>query len=157
MIACQGAHWPDSDILEDANLKVMRSPIYENMFKQVAAGRCDYFPRGVHEGGAEIASRSNAYPSLVWYKELALYYPFPMYFFVSQDNTTLHRRIKEGLETAIDDGTFDHYMQTHPITAHLFPLQQWNKIRTIIISNEQLPQDTPIQDLRYWFQPSYQY
>jgi hypothetical protein len=156
MIACQGAHWPDSDVLEDAKLAVMRNPIYENMFKQVEAGRCDYFPRGVHEGKAEVASRSNAYPSLIWYKELALYYPFPMYFFVSPDNPSLHRRLKEGLEIAINDGSFDHFMQKHPITAHLFPLQQWQNIKTIVIKNQQLPKDTPVHDLRYWFQPSHQ-
>ena len=153
MVACQGAHWPDSDVLEDAGLKVMRNPIYENMFKQVAAGRCDYFPRGVHEGRAEVAARAQAYPSLIWYQELALYYPFPMYFFVAPANSALHQRIREGLEIVVADGSFDRYMKQDSTTAHLFPLQKWMKIKTIIIKNQQLSADTPVHDLRYWVQP----
>ena len=153
MVACQGAHWPDSDVLEGAGLKVMRNPIYENMFKQVAAGRCDYFPRGVHEGRAEVAARAQAYPSLIWYQGLTLYYPFPMYFFVSSDNSVLHRRITQGLKKAVADGSFERYMQQDPTTAHLFPLQKWLKIKTIVIKNQQLSEDTPVHDLRYWMQP----
>jgi len=153
MVACQGAHWPDSDVLEDAGLQVMRNPIYENMFKQVAAGRCDYFPRGVHEGKAEVAARAQAYPSLIWYQDMAVYYPFPMYFFVAPDNSVLHLRIREGLETAVADGSFNRYMQRDATTAHLFPLQKWLKIKTIIIKNHQLAEDTPVRDLRYWVQP----
>ncbi|EPJ55387.1 MAG: hypothetical protein OFPI_04070 [Osedax symbiont Rs2] len=153
MVACQGAHWPDSDVLEGAGLKVMRNPIYENMFKQVAAGRCDYFPRGVHEGKAEVAARAQAYPSLIWYQDLTLYYPFPMYFFVSASNPILQQRITLGLEAAVADGSFERYMQQDSTTAHLFPLQKWLKIKTIVIKNQQLSADTPIRDLRYWVQP----
>ncbi len=31
---CQGAHWPDTDIMLAAGLNVMPNPVYENMFRQ---------------------------------------------------------------------------------------------------------------------------
>ena len=54
--ACQGMHWPDSDILEQAGFKVMRAVKFESMYEMLLAGRCDYFPRSVAEGYAEVES-----------------------------------------------------------------------------------------------------
>jgi ABC-type amino acid transport substrate-binding protein len=149
--ACQGAHWPDSDVLEQAGLSVIRNPVYEDMFKQLSAKRCDYFPRGIHEGKAEVASRKNIYPDLVWYENIILNYPFAMYFFVSKQRSDLKQRIEEGLQLIIADGSFKQYMQSHPITASLFPLKQWLAIPRLSIINHQLPLNTPINDRRYWF------
>jgi hypothetical protein len=151
-VACQGAHWPDSDILEQAGLKVIKNPIYEGIFKQLSAGRCDYFPRGVHEGKSEVLARQSEYPNLKWYSELILYYPFPMYFFVSKDNYSLKLRIEKGLKMAVDDGSFEQFMRSHSVTAGLFPLSQWLEVRTIEIDNIQLPKNTERQDSRYWLQ-----
>jgi len=80
LVACQGTHWPDTQILHDADLPVLSSPVYENLFLQVNFGRCDYFPRGIHEGAAELAQRKKIYKDLIIYNDLILHYPFTIYF-----------------------------------------------------------------------------
>ena len=148
--ACQGAHWPDSDILENAGLQVIRNPIFDNIFKQLNAGRCDYFPRGVSEGGAEVAVLRTRYPNFIWYQRLILYYPFAMYFFVSPDREDLQQRIRLGLEMAIADGSFVRFMRNHKVSANLFPLSKWSNHKKIIIENHLMPADTPYQNTKYW-------
>jgi len=152
--ACQGRHWPDSDILESAGINVRRGPIYELMFGQLAAGRCDFFPRGIHEGGPEFIARREKYPNLRLFTDTIVYYPFPMYFFVRKGNVELAKRLEMGLERAIDSGEFDQLLEKHPITSKLFPLSQWGEKNIIEISNPLLPKDTPITNSRYWIRPN---
>lgn len=151
--ACQGAHWPDSDILEAGGLKVLRSPVYESMFRQVESKRCHYFPRGVHEIAVEIASRAEAYPQLMHYQGLLLYYPFPMYFFVSPNRPKLKQRIELGLKRLIERGDFDHHLRSHSTTKHLFPLTRWINVPTFVLDNPLLPYATNVTDPVYWIQP----
>lgn len=151
--ACQGRHWPDSDILENAGIDVRRGPIYELMFGQLAAGRCDFFPRGIHEGGPELTARRDKYPNLRLFSDTIVYYPFPMYFFVRKGNIDLAERLELGLERAIDSGEFDLLLEKHPITSKLFPLTQWGEKNIIAIRNPLLPRDTPITNSRYWVRP----
>ena len=80
-IACQGRHWPDTNILKNSNLNVTTSTRYESLFKMLSAKRCDYFPRGFHEGQAEIAQRRELYQDLVLYQRIILQYPFTVYAF----------------------------------------------------------------------------
>lgn len=150
---CQGAHWPDSDILEAAGLNVMRNPVYESMFLQVNKGRCHYYLRGIHEGLAEIEAAAKRYPDLVLYRDLIVYYPFPMYFFVSPKRKELFNRLTEGLKQAVADGSFELHMRRHPVTAHLFPIENWIHTPTVKIENPLLPKDTQINDPRYWILP----
>lgn len=153
LVACQGMHWPDSDILEAGGISVTRNAIYEGMFKQVSSGRCDYFPRGVHEGVAEVNARKEKYPNLIFYNELIIHYPFPMYFFVTPGKTKLAAHIENGLIAAIGDRSFDDYIRQHPTTAHLFPLTQWINATTFLLKNPQLSNDTPIHNTKLWILP----
>lgn len=151
--ACQGEHWPDSDILEAAGIPVRRGPIYELMFRQLDAGRCDYFPRGLHEGVGEMEARKQKFPEMMIYPDLIIYYPFPMYFFVNRANIRLAQRLELGLNRIIDKGMFDHHLRTHRVTRHLFPLEKWREKSVIILDNPLLPSDTQMRDQRYWILP----
>ena len=84
LIACQGQHWPDSDILEDNQFQVARVVRFDSMFKMLNQGRCDYFPRSIFEGYAELLSAQQLYPDLMMFDEVILQYDFPMYYFVNQ-------------------------------------------------------------------------
>lgn len=151
--ACQGLGWADSPILQHAGLKVLTSPDYENLFKQINAGRCDYFPRGVHEGQPELAKRASLYPDLIIYPHLMLHYPLTVYFFTNKQNEALAQWIEQGLELMIDDGELLTHMQQHPLTAHVFPLTQYRVRRWFELSNPSLSPQTRPQDRRYWFVP----
>lgn len=153
LVACQVTHWPDTQILEAAGLRVWDSAVYENLFRQVSAKRCDYFPRGYHEGIAELDQRRHAYPNLVRYESLLLRYPFAVYFFVPQDNEALAQWIEQGLEKMIDDGELLFHMQHHPLTAKIFPLGRDTNVRRIDIPNPLMAKNTDYKNSRYWFQP----
>ena len=153
LTACQGAFWPDVGIMRSSGLKVEEAPVYENIFKQLVAKRCDYFPRGLHEGVIELEKRRSLYPELVRYNKLMLHYPFAVYFFTRKENEALALWIEQGLEQMIDDGELLAHMQQQELTRHVFPLQHHNSDPWISIKNPLLSPDTPVNNSRYWFQP----
>jgi len=154
LTACQGLSWPDTNILQQAGLKVLTSPVYENLFKQVNAGRCDYFPRGLHEGQTELRERAALYPDLIRYPNMMLHYPFAIYFFTSKQNEALAQWIEQGLALMIDHGELLAHMQQHPLTAHVFPLTQFKIEHWLELPNPGLSPDTDYTDRRYWFVPA---
>lgn len=153
LTACQGAFWPDIEIMRHSGLKVEEAPVYENIFKQMVAKRCDYFPRGLHEGVIELEKRQALYPELVRYDKLMLQYPFAVYFFTRKENEALALWIEQGLEQMIDDGELLEHMQQQELTRHVFPLQHKSTDQWISIKNPLLSPDTPVNNSRYWFQP----
>ncbi len=152
LTACQDAHWVDVGIFRDAKLPLVTSINYESLFKQVVAGRCDYFPRGFHEAQVEMAKRAASYPALMVYKPLILHYPFAAYFFVHKDNKALAQWLQEGLEKMIDDGELLAYMKQHEHTRDAFPLEGFSSKRLLVIPNNYLPDFSNENDVRYWFQ-----
>ena len=148
--ACQGTHWPDTKILEDAGIKVVKNTRYEAMFLQVQYDRCDYFPRGVHEAYSEIQVRKDKYKDLMLYDKLIIYYPFPMYFFVAKENKLLAQRVKQGLLHMINNGSFDEFMKENKITNHLFPLEKWINSKMFELNNLYLSKDTNFKDKMLW-------
>lgn len=153
LIACQGAQWPDTDILQHAGLSLITNARYDGLFKQLIAKRCQLFPRGVAEASAEFNASRETYPELRLYQDLIIHYPFAMYFFVSQTRPLLALALTQGLEAAIDDGSFDDHMKSHAATRHLFPLKRWLNARYIKLENPLLPEDTNSLNPRYWIQP----
>lgn len=154
-LGCQGLNWPDVRIMRTASLRVTEVALFEGLFQQVVAKRCDYFPRGYFEAESELNHRRQTYPDLQQQQSLVLHYPFTVYFFVKSDNEELAQWIEDGLEKMIDSGELLKYMMSHPLTAHVFPLNKTDAPRHIIyIPNPFLPVDTDFSNPRYWFQPA---
>lgn len=151
--ACQGLDWPDNPILRQAGLPVQTAPVFENLFKQLQAGRCDYFPRGIFEGRPELLSRAKAYPDLEQYHGFILHYPFAIYFFTGKQHEALAQWIEQGLERMIDDGELLLHMHRHPLTAHVFPLSQFQPTLWLQLANPDVPASHS-QNARYFFQPA---
>lgn len=152
--ACQEAHWVDANIFRDAQLPMVTSVNFENLYKQLAAGRCDYFPRGYHEARIELARRKDRYPDLMVYEPLILHYPFAAYFFVHKDNKVLAQWLQDGLEAMIDDGELLTFMMRHEHTRSAFPLGGAAPKRMLEIPNHYLPDFSNDTNIRYWFQAS---
>lgn len=152
--ACQGAQWGDTEILRAAQLPLVTSVNYESLFKQLAAGRCDYFPRGIHQGKVELAKRAAAYPDLVVYEPLILHYSFATYFYLHPKNKVLAQWLQDGLEKMIDDGELITYMQQQEHTSRAFPLRVVGTRRLLALPNDNLPAFSDEKNPRYWFQPS---
>jgi len=150
LIACQGAHWPDSDILEFNQYKVMRVPRFDLMFKMVNQKRCDYFPRAIFEGYAELKAAQEQYPNLIMFDEVILHYNFPMYFFVNKQNPKLAEQIHYGLQQALNDGSIKEMFRKDITMEYLFPLNKWQSKQFYNLKNPYLPELTPINDPLLW-------
>lgn len=135
LIACQGLHWPDADVLEHAGLPVARVGHFDAMIQMVALKRCDYLPLSIFEGKAELAIVKDSFPSLVFYEDLIIKYPLNMHFFVKSNNKELAKRLSLGLERLFHSGKFDNYMKEHSLTKHAFPLSKFQKSRVIMLEN----------------------
>jgi len=148
--ACQGQHWPDSDILEENGFKVARIARFDLMFKMLNVKRCDYFPRAIFEGYSELATAREQYPDLMMFDEVILHYPFPLYFFIHKNNQALADQIEFGLQQAIMDGSLMAMMKSHTLSKDLFPLSKWKKRVYLHLMNNDLPTQTPLDNGKYW-------
>lgn len=148
-LAGQGHDWPDTAILRANGLQVGTSSGYDALFRMLAAGRIDYFPRSILEIDAEMAS--GRYPELAIAPDLMLQYPAAAYLFVSPTRPDLAAELKAGLEAAVADGSFQrlHREQYGPvIKAHPIAVD-----RVIKLSNPLLPPETPVNRRELWIQP----
>ena len=143
-----GSHWADLPLLQYNGFQVMATPRYESLFAMLARGRFDAFPRGVNEAWQELAEQQGTFPDLRVEPTLALYYPWPVYFFVRRDNQPLADRLHRGLMRAQADGSLQRLFMEH----HGNLLQQANlaKRRLLLLSNPGLPPGTPKADTSWW-------
>ena len=146
----QGATWVDTEILRSQGLRVEIGH-YEGLFKMLAAGRFDLFPRGVNEIFTEFTARQLEAPALAIEDSLALHYPMPYYFFFNRRNAALARRVESGLQTMLRDGSFEqHFWTFHGPAVRRARLSERRLIR---LANPYLPPLTPMQQLPLWFNP----
>jgi len=101
-----GSQWGDVPILRANKVKFKGFPRYETIFEMLDAGEVDYFPRGINEAWIEYDKFKDQYPNIMVEENLALYYPFLRYYFVTPGKTELAERIEKGLKIAEMDGTF---------------------------------------------------
>ncbi|WP_084090335.1 transporter substrate-binding domain-containing protein [Andreprevotia lacus] len=139
--------WPDTRILRDSGLKVETSSSYEALFKQLATGRFDYFPRSVLEISQELASHAEL--ELALEQHIVIEYPAAFYFFVSRQRPQLAADLQRGLEAAISDGSFDRlfHRQFDPVLKQL----QLEKRTRIHLENAWLPDSAPLNRQELWF------
>lgn len=147
-IACQGTHWPDSDILEYNEMIVARVLKFEAMFDMVSRGRCDYFPRAIQEITPEFEAFRKDHPNLAIVPDVMLQYRSPTYFFVGKRNLALAQRLSEGLSTLAESGQLDELIKQSPIGKGVFPLSQWQNTRIIRLDT---PTALGTENPNYWF------
>jgi hypothetical protein len=150
MTGIQGLDWPDTTILKANNLNILTSSDYESLFKMVTAGRADYFPRSVAEVWSEIDSFSGQ--GLVPSPSPILFYEGPIYFFVNPQNTKLAGRLTLGLKRAIEDGSFDKLFYSQKDINRAIDFLNKGSPTVIRVPNPYLPDATPLNDTRLWFQ-----
>jgi ABC-type amino acid transport substrate-binding protein len=142
----QGQEWPDTLILRANGVEVITAPKYEGLFKMLTGKRFDYFPRSVMEIWDEQAINAD---TLEVEPRLALHYFYDAYFMVNRNNTRLAQDVRNGLERAIADGSFDKVFQDYfgerLRKAHL-------ESRTVIeLHNPLLTPGTPSDRRELWY------
>ncbi len=146
------SQWADLPIMTDAGFHVVSSLGYENLFTMLAAGRFDAFPRGLNEIDRDIDLRNEQTPALVIEHRHAIYFPYPVYFWVRKDNTALAERIRKGLEASLADGS----MRQLFLRYHAFEIGQLQgEHRDIIrLPNKRLPDASYDPDTSWWWPQS---
>jgi hypothetical protein len=144
-----GHDWPDVNVFKSNGLKVALAHDYDLMFRMLAKGKFNYFPRSVAEVFAEQYRFQN---ELDIADHIALYYHAPLYFFVNKNNPDLARAIETGLEKAIKDGSFERlFNQYYGEAIKRARLES----RTIIhLANPTLPSSTPLDRSNLWHRKS---
>ena len=143
------SQWADLPIMRANGFTVETSTSYENLFVMLAGGRFDAFPRGLNEAERELEERRQSYPQLAIEQTKALFFPYPVYFWVSKENTVLAQRIERGLKLSLADGSFRKLFETYH-AAEIAMLAS-EKRQVIRMANPILPAETPEPDTRWWW------
>ena len=143
------SQWADLPILRASGFTVVTSSSYENLFSMLAAGRFDAFTRGLNEASRELDKRKETYPQLAVEQTKALYFPYPVYFWVNKENTALAQRIERGLKLSLADGSFRQLFESY----HAAEIAMLAKERRHIIrlANPILPAGSAEPDTRWWW------
>jgi ABC-type amino acid transport substrate-binding protein len=141
--------WADVPVMRANGFTVETSTSYENLFAMLAAKRFDAFPRGLNEAARELEERKSSYPQLAVEQTKALFFPFPIYFWVNKDNKALAHRIEQGLALALADGSFRKLFETYHANEIAALAQQKRKV--VRLSNPNLPAGNPDPDTRWWW------
>lgn len=146
--ACQGAQWPDFDVLAASGLPQVTNVHFDQLYSMLRAGRCDYFARGLAEVAQEIETYGGS--DLMVFDRLVIAYPMPVYFYLAPGKEDLARRLEEGLRTLLANGELRRMLSTHPSTRGAFPLERFNAATIIRLPNPNLPPATPLSDPTLW-------
>ena len=146
----QGVGWDDVKLYQENGIKVVEAK-YSNLFRMLSYKRFDIFPRGIGEVFNELAKESRQNPDLVVDENILIYYPWPYYFFVSQSNTKLHKRLELGLQKMLKDGSFDAIFWKY--NGKAIEAANFKKRHVIYMQNHLLPKETPLNNASLWFRP----
>ncbi|MFT6986430.1 MAG: hypothetical protein ACJAT7_002265 [Psychromonas sp.] len=143
-----GNQWADMEILRINGIPTVGTIEYEHLFAMLAAKRFDYFPRGINEAWHEMSAIKETYPTLTIDPYIALYYPYPVYFFVNKSNLKLADRIERGLKAAIEDGSFKALFLTYHDAVIKQAALHCRKL--FILKNTTLAEGTAEIDSSWW-------
>ena len=143
------SQWADGPVMRANGLTLVTSASYENLFTMLAAKRFDAFPRGLNEAARELEERKVNFPELAVEKTKALFFPYPIYFWVRKDNPALAKRIEQGLNLALADGSFRKLFESYH--AKEIAALAKEKRQVIQLNNPLLPPGTPPSDTRWWW------
>lgn len=102
------SQWSTTKVLKGiGGFKIVEGNSYNSLFTMLELGRFDYFIRGLNEVYGEYENVRTESPEIIIENKLLLHIPMPMYFFVSKKYPKIAKRIEEGLQIAIKDGSFD--------------------------------------------------
>jgi len=150
----QGLGWSDVKVWQANGFKVVEGSDYEGLFAMTVNRRFGFFSRGIVEIIGEYEQRKNKMPDLHIEETIAVYYPWPFYFYFpkSEQGRKLAIRVEKGLlELFEDKKTFDPlFLKYHGEALKRHDLKNRKVFR---IKNPLLTPETPLNDERLWYDP----
>lgn len=146
-----GEHWADLSILEDNGFSVQKVTHYQSLFNMLNAKRFEFFPRGINEIFGEYQIQVAKLKNLAIEETLAIYYPYPIYFYLAKKDVELANRIRFGLQQSLADGRFKQLLLDY----HKGLLEQlnFNNRRLFYLSNREIAVDA-IENIEWWLPTS---
>ncbi|MDR3672414.1 MAG: hypothetical protein P4L36_16315 [Holophaga sp.] len=144
-----GRGWADLPIMIANGYTVEAASNPENLYAMLNAGRFDAFPRGINEVYRDLPEYQKLYPQLALESSKALYFPYPVYFWVNRGNPELARRIQRGLTLALKDGSFRKLFTT--CYAAEIDILRKNRRQVLRLGNPNLPTGMAEPDTRWWW------
>jgi hypothetical protein len=151
--AGQGKDWIDVPLLRGAGFTVVEGTSYSGLFAMLNAGRFDWFSRGIDEAQRELSERRPVFPQMAIEPTLLLQYPLPLYFFLRRDaeGRVLARRITEGMEMMIKDGSLNALFQQYK--GESIKAGGLARRRVLHLKNPHLAPETPLSRSELWLNP----
>jgi hypothetical protein len=133
----QERRWPDTAILEFNGMRVVDAR-YHHPHNMLMAGRFELYPRAYWQAFSELDQMRSTAPDIVLATDIALYYPMPIYFFVSPNQPALRDAILDGLIRAHASGKVLELLQTHSQNRGAFTEMPLDGLRIINLMNPNL-------------------
>jgi len=140
-----GRLWGDLPLYAENDLDVVTSVHYDNLFKMLKEDRFDYFHRGINEIWGELGRYPNDF---VVADDIMLYYPQPVYFFVSKHRPELAKKIEQGLMIALEDGSYKALFLTY--YEYTITRANLDARKLIILKNPTVPAGSPPINTEWW-------
>lgn len=149
LTAVQERGWPDVAILRANGLRVQETDHYEDNFLKVSQLKNHYLPRSLIEYRNELDDHREL--GLIEEPHMVIRYPAASYFFLPKSQTALADKIRNGLEMALLDGSFDRLFYAHHSKyIESAGLQRRNIVE---LKNPFLSKQTPLSRKKLWFRP----
>lgn len=146
------ADWATTDIFKNNGFNVVENHNFEGLFHMLSHDRIDYIPRGINEAHTEIreiAQKDQKINNLTVQPTIAISLLSPYYLFVSPKKPHIAKRLTEGLEIMVADGSlksiFEEYYgdkvkQANLAQRKIYPL-----------SNDEISETAPLTRSELWF------
>jgi len=150
LTAGAASRWVDRFVLESAGIKVAVTSGPSQLWPMLAKGRFDYMSFGMIEAWQHFPEHSD---HLAVEEKLILHYPIAFYIYVNKDDDTLYEAIKNGMEAAIKDGSYDKLLFGSKIIQDAIKKTNIKSRRFIYIDMPDIPKDTPFDRKELWVDP----
>lgn len=144
-------NWSLTKSMRAMQFTIVPASSYDGLFMMLERHRFNYIPRGINEVFGEYESRKDDLPNVRVEPRIALHIPSPTYIFVSPAYPQLAKRLEEGLERMIANGSLEALFQKH--FADDIKRADLNNRHIIEVGNPLLPEKTPLQRKELWFDP----
>ena len=134
--------WPDSAIFERNELSTLRYGTGAKPIEMLRTGHIDALAYDIFDVSKNYGN------DVIHDQHIAIRYPSAVYFFVANNNETLHKLLQDGLLAAIADGSFDALFYQY-FAAAIAQANLKNR-RIIELINPLLPRSAPIQQQQFW-------
>ncbi|MEH6631286.1 MAG: hypothetical protein V7776_10685 [Halopseudomonas aestusnigri] len=146
-----GLHWGDLPVYQANNLPVVTHINYDNLFQMLIGKRFDYFHRGLNEIWEEQGRYSD---QLSIVDNVMLFYPHPVYYFVTKKRPQLATQLEKGLKIAVEDGSFEKLFLEN--FSHIIQQGQLERRKLIVLQNPVVPEKTDPIDTSWWLPQKFQ-